>query len=86
MRGSKSSQQATFPCDPCEVRRFKSIYWLSRELFETIRPDLHIWRFGDIEYISEQEGIAAIGRRADVRSPLAFRRKSRAPISGEAAR
>ena len=68
-----SSVRSTFPSDPVEVRRFKAINGLGDTLFESVRPDLHVWRFGSTEYVSEREALAEIGRRATVHGPYSSR-------------
>ena len=62
----------TFPRDPIEVRRFKAIHGLSAELFESVRPHVHVWQFGRTEYVSEREALSAIGRRATVHEPGSY--------------
>jgi hypothetical protein len=76
MRNPKTSR--VFPVDPVEIRRFKAIHGLSGDLFESVRPDVHTWKFGSTEYVSEREALAAIGRRATVRGPNSRDRRSAA--------
>jgi hypothetical protein len=65
--------QSTFPRDAIEVKRFQAITGLSRETFDSLRPDLRIWKFACTEFVGEREALAAIGRRAIVCSSPAKR-------------
>lgn len=77
MRNSPD-QSPTFPDDPIEVRRFKAIHGLSKQLFESVRPDIRLWRFGDTEYVSAREALSAIGRRATLLAPESYNPRSAA--------
>jgi hypothetical protein len=63
----RTDNDPPFPSDAIEVRRFKAIQGLSDAAFDSLRSELDVWTFGSREFVSEAEGLRAIGRRAVLR-------------------